>query len=53
VQGPSLDHRSGFLLSLVDGQYTVDEILDMSGMSRLDALKIIHQLVEQEIVNLA
>jgi hypothetical protein len=53
VQWLSLDHRAGFLLSLVDGQSTVDEILDISGMSRLDALKIIHQLVEQQIVNLA
>jgi hypothetical protein len=53
VQWLSLDHRAGFLLSLVDGQSTVDEILDISGMSRLDALKIIHQLVEQHIVNLA
>jgi hypothetical protein len=52
VQWLSLDHRAGFLLSLVDGQSTVDEILDISGMSRLDALKIIHELVEQQIVNL-
>lgn len=53
VQWLSLDHRAGFLLSLVDGQSTVDEILDISGMSRLDALKIIHQLVEQQVVSLA
>lgn len=53
VQWLSLDHRAGFLLSLVDGQSTVDEILDISGMSRLDALKIIHDLAEQRVVRLS
>jgi hypothetical protein len=53
VQWLSLDHRAGFLLSLVDGQSTVDEILDISGMTRLDALKILHDLTEQQVVKLA
>jgi hypothetical protein len=52
VQWLSLDHRAGFLLSLVDGQSTVDEILDISGMTRLDALKILHDLTEQQVVKL-
>jgi hypothetical protein len=30
----------------------VDEILDISGMTRLDALKIIHDLAEQHVVRL-
>lgn len=53
VQWLSLDHRAGFLLSLVDGQSTVDEILDISGMTRLDALKIIFDLTQQQVVRLA
>jgi hypothetical protein len=53
VQWLSLDHRAGFLLSLVDGQSTVDEILDISGMTRLDALKIIFDLMERQVVRLA
>jgi hypothetical protein len=53
IQWLSLDHRAGFLLSLVDGQSTVDEILDISGMTRLDALKIIHDLAERQVVRLA
>lgn len=53
VQWLSLDHRAGFLLSLVDGQSTVDEILDISGMTRLDALRILHDLTEQQVVRLA
>jgi hypothetical protein len=53
IQWLSLDHRAGFLLSLVDGMSTVDEILDISGMTRLDALKILHDLTEQQVVKLA
>jgi len=53
VQWLALDHRAGFLLSLVDGQSTVDEILDISGMTRLDALKIIFDLIERHVVRLA
>lgn len=53
VQWLSLDHRAGFLLSLVDGQSTVDEILDISGMTRLDALKILNDLAERQVVRLA
>lgn len=53
VQWLSLDHRAGFLLSLVDGQSTVDELLDISGMSRLDALRIIHDLEKRHVVQLA
>jgi hypothetical protein len=48
----SLDHRAGFLLSLVDGHATVDEILDVSGMPRLDALRILLSLHEQSVIRL-
>jgi hypothetical protein len=46
----SIDHRAGFVLSLIDGTSTVETILDMSGMPRLDALRILHELVQQKIV---
>lgn len=49
----SLDHRAGFLLSLVDGVSSMEEILDISGMSRLDALRILYTLVQQNVVTLA
>ncbi len=48
----SLDHRAGFLLSLVDGVTSVEEILDVSGMTRLDALRILFTLVQQRVVGL-
>ncbi len=46
----SIDHRAGFILSLIDGTVTVETILDLSGMPRLDALRILHELVQQKIV---
>jgi len=48
----TLDHRAGFLLSLIDGGSTVDQILDISGMPRLDALRIMYQLLDQRVIAL-
>ncbi len=48
----TLDHRAGFLLSLIDGGSTVDQILDISGMPRLDALRIMYQLLDQRVISL-
>lgn len=49
----TLDHRAGFLLSLVDGGSTVDQLLDISGMPRLDALRIMYQLLDQRVISLS
>jgi len=49
----NLDHRAGFLLSLVDGVSTIEELLDISGMSRLDALRILATLREQRAILLS
>ncbi|MEO6601992.1 MAG: hypothetical protein ABIQ16_19085 [Polyangiaceae bacterium] len=49
----TLDHRAGFLLSLIDGGSTVDQILDISGMTRLDALRIMYQLLDQRVISLS
>lgn len=46
----SIDHRAGFILSLVDGASTVEMILDVAGMPRLDSLRILQELVERRIV---
>lgn len=48
----SLDHRAGFVLSLIDGSSTVEEVLDISGMNRLDALRILYTLYDQRVVAL-
>jgi hypothetical protein len=46
----SMDHRAGFILSLIDGSSSVEMILDVCGMPKLDALRILHELVQQKIV---
>lgn len=52
LQWQSLDHRSGFLLSCIDGRLTIEEILDVSGMPSLDALRILYMLLQQRIIEL-
>lgn len=48
----SIDHRAGFVLSLVDGVSTVEMLLDVSGMPALDALRILGELLQQRIIAL-
>lgn len=45
-----LDHVSGFLVSLIDGHTDVSTILDLSGLSRLLALRHLRNLVARGIV---
>jgi hypothetical protein len=47
-----IDDRASFLLSLVDGRSNLGGILDACGMPRIDALRIIQQLVERRIIEL-
>jgi hypothetical protein len=50
IDGLGIDHRAGFLLSLIDGSSTLEAILDVCGMPRLDALRILHELVQRGAV---
>lgn len=45
-----LSPAAAFLLTLVDGYTTVDEILDISGFGRLEALRDLARLVESGAV---
>ncbi len=49
----SLDHRAGFLLSLIDGTSSIDELLDVSSMPRLEALRILYGLLDQRVIELS
>jgi hypothetical protein len=49
----SLDHRAGFLLSLIDGFSSLEELLDISGMPRFEALKILCDLLDQDVILLS
>ncbi len=48
----TLDHRSGFLLSCIDGISTVEDLLDVSGMPPLDTLRILYTLMQQQIIEM-
>jgi CRP-like cAMP-binding protein len=47
---PSLDSRSAFLLSRIDGTTNADDLLDVSGMPRLEAVRVLAKLVADGIV---
>lgn len=47
-----LDHREGFLLSLVDGRTSLEGVLEASGLPMIDALRIFCELVEKRIIAL-
>jgi hypothetical protein len=47
-----LDHRAGFLLSRVDGISSVDELLDICGKPRLEALRTLVDLLERGAIRL-
>lgn len=53
LQWLSMDHRAGFLLSRVDGSLTIEELLEICGMPRLDALRTLHELLQQKVVSLS
>lgn len=46
VRWLGLDHRAGFLLSMVDGTTIVEEIVDMSGMPKHEALRLLAELLD-------
>jgi len=45
----NLPAEAGFLLSLVDGRTTVQEIVSISGMDAFDAFRILKSLLEAKI----
>lgn len=45
-----LDHRAGFLLSLMDGTIDLDSVVEISAMSRSSALRLVRDLFESGIV---
>jgi hypothetical protein len=46
----NLDHRAGFLLSLMDGDVTLEDVYTLSGMERLDTSRLLAQLLEQNVI---
>jgi hypothetical protein len=47
-----IDNRAGFLLSRIDGAHTIDELVDISGMPRLEVLKTLTELLDAGTITL-
>ncbi|MBI3178907.1 MAG: hypothetical protein HYZ27_04560 [Deltaproteobacteria bacterium] len=45
-----LDHRAGFILAQVDGHSSYDEIIELTGLDRVEALRILVLLVQKGII---
>ncbi len=50
VKWLGLDPQAAFLLSLVDGQTTVAEVLDLCQMGRLEALRVFTELLDAKAI---
>lgn len=53
LQGLDLDHRAGFLLSLIDGMTSVDDLMELSGMPREDVEQLLLRLLEVGAITLS
>jgi hypothetical protein len=47
MQDLDLDQRSGVVCSFVDGASTIEDIIDVSGVPKLEVLRILDDLVAQ------
>jgi hypothetical protein len=47
-----LDHRAGFLLSRIDGLMTIEHLLDIAGMPRFEALRILAALLRSKTIRI-
>ena len=50
IAAHALDHRTGFLLSRIDGMLTFEDILDVAGMPRMEAYQILSNLLRKGVI---
>ncbi len=46
----SIDHKAGFVISLIDGTSSVEDVLDLCAMPNVEAMRIMVELLEKEVV---
>jgi len=51
IRNLPLDHRAGFMLSLIDGSTDVETLIELSSMPRGDALHIVRELFEAAVIS--
>ncbi len=49
----NLDHRAGFLLSMIDGQTSYEDIMAVAGLPQLDVLRILVQLLQEKVIDVS
>lgn len=47
----NLNHRAGFILSQIDGTVTFEDLVALSGMPRMDTLRILADLLQQRVIS--
>ncbi len=52
-RGPSLTPEMAYLLSLLDERFSIEELIDLSPMSRTDTLRLLSVAVDQGLVGLS
>jgi len=52
IAAMTFDHRTGFMLSRIDGTMAVDDILDVSGMSAFESFRILSSLLRAGIISI-
>jgi hypothetical protein len=45
-----LNHRAGYILSQIDGRVSLEDLIALSGMPRLDTLRILCALIDEKII---
>jgi hypothetical protein len=48
----ALDHREGFLLSLIDGRTNVETLLELAAMPRKDVLRVLARWLAMGVITL-
>jgi len=46
----NMNHRVGYILSQVDGNVTYDDLVSLSGMPRIDTLRILVRLIDEGVI---
>ncbi len=47
----NLDHRAGFILSLIDGNTSLDDLKSICGLPNLDLLRVLVQLLDEKVIH--
>jgi hypothetical protein len=50
LRGLQLDHRAGFLVSLIDGASNIETMLDLSAMPKDETLRMIENLLGMGVI---